>query len=1434
MKKTLYLLIFLTAFQGFSQISSKISAPIEGTTSDSLVLVNSSNTARHMPYSTLVTELSSVIGGGGGSIGIENVYLLSSSTDFETAITDVQALNASENKQHLLVIDEDVNLTGTPRTITVPSDVPVYVQRGFKFITPLVDRDHTGVNDTDNSITLTGTSGTATLTIDGVDYTVNFVSDLSTSANSFVVSNAALILSNHNLTVTANGSDLEFNGAREGFGNDFGIVNATGDISGTLAGYTYNLNSISGTVADNYIQIQFEGRFYADKIGQVFEGDGLIWFDKNSVQEVWTTWWGLESRTQSGAQNQTTIDKNVKAFQQAANCIVLNKIYKATSKLRLPNGRIYLDKPIVFYASTPDEHPYLTGAKATGAANSTVIQIEGSETVKHGLDQYSITSIYYQAKWGSPLVFQALRNSEVKKVNVIGQNNVLDRDNEWLPNGFAAGGASTPKIALRPDRFETYDLSQIAWIKNDIIWGYKRPYSAIMTDPFKVQYEFSKITTEFNAESIFDLYLQAASPAHQNSWDVLFENIHISNFVEGFAIGIQGQQNDTYVFRDIMVENICFGISIAQDQSRDCKVYDFIAYSNTYAAFDTSIHGDGVMPEIVSFHSAGGMKYIHYGQSLDGITNLSNMYLESIYGVGVSKYRNGEYNGFGVGDDESVRTGDNFGASITNSTLKFGGHNTYTVTEGTAYVLRPPTVSGFNIYNSSFNNYDNNQISPFNIIFKQSNLYGVSMGEDKAYYHPIDAGWFSDPYVRSTVSRNMRVGGGTNSLGKPAKIASFYDSGNMPLTAERYSITESVRRTIEDNLVFKDLSTSSETITLYPTRHVMAVTKTFDDDLVSIGDFIRVEKGSIYALGVVVSNDETTLELAYFSEYEWLLLLAEVDGSNQMTGVNMRKMFFGGSFRPFVADLTNGSNTITILDEPHFRNSQVGWSKVSKGDYFILPDGKRYFVLDQTGTTITIDRNYDGDTSSGIWVKPEKPSWKNTGFIPNYVDGSTYYLIGEKLDYYSSSNTKAEGYVICVKEGKYYSSNTQYNADFLRYDNENNLIAFINGATNTEVVFNISGTTAQRPDQLGVPLNAIPNGYVYYNITTDKLNIYSQDSGVFIEVNREPFEVPTSGLILEWLFDNSLSDTSSNANDLTGWQGTAGYTVGINGEVNSAAAFPVQGVDYSLFTNDGSLTNFTDDAADTWSFNWWVKKDSQFSGNGYFFDLRDGDQSNNGFSIRIYNSTHNVGLKFDGTDYDTTIDLTEDVWQMVTLVKTGAGTIDCYLNGVLEHTLTGTSGDFTTAVYETVGGLNSRSVSTPATGAGGDFDNFRMYNKALNTVEILGLYDEKTNEIDTSFNVYENTTTTGTETLDLDTLDTFELTLTGNTTLAVSNTPAVGKSKTISGGIESSASSTLTFPVSWNIYGVYLTNGTRNKVTIEFTNTASGGLVVDCFINQPQ
>lgn len=85
-------------------------------------------------------------------------------------------------------------------------------------------------------VTLTGTSGTANITVGGVDYLATFTTSLTTSANNFVTSHSAALLA-LGITVTANSGALTFVAATETFPT-IARTNVSGDLSATIASVT--------------------------------------------------------------------------------------------------------------------------------------------------------------------------------------------------------------------------------------------------------------------------------------------------------------------------------------------------------------------------------------------------------------------------------------------------------------------------------------------------------------------------------------------------------------------------------------------------------------------------------------------------------------------------------------------------------------------------------------------------------------------------------------------------------------------------------------------------------------------------------------------------------------------------------------------------------------------------------------------------------------------------------------------------------------------------------------------------------------------------------------------------------------------------------------------------------------------------------------------
>jgi hypothetical protein len=88
------------------------------------------------------------------------------------------------------------------------------------------------------AVTLTGTSGTANITVAGTAYLATFATSLTVTANNFVTAHAAALLLNKGIVVTAASGVLTFANVYGAFPTITAAVNATGDLAGTLGTLT--------------------------------------------------------------------------------------------------------------------------------------------------------------------------------------------------------------------------------------------------------------------------------------------------------------------------------------------------------------------------------------------------------------------------------------------------------------------------------------------------------------------------------------------------------------------------------------------------------------------------------------------------------------------------------------------------------------------------------------------------------------------------------------------------------------------------------------------------------------------------------------------------------------------------------------------------------------------------------------------------------------------------------------------------------------------------------------------------------------------------------------------------------------------------------------------------------------------------------------------
>lgn len=93
-----------------------------------------------------------------------------------------------------------------------------------------------------DTTTLTGTAGTANITVNGKAYLATFATDLTTTAANFVTSHAATIAAReHGIVVTSSGADVIFTAGVEGRPQTISnAVNVSGNLAGTTAATTAN------------------------------------------------------------------------------------------------------------------------------------------------------------------------------------------------------------------------------------------------------------------------------------------------------------------------------------------------------------------------------------------------------------------------------------------------------------------------------------------------------------------------------------------------------------------------------------------------------------------------------------------------------------------------------------------------------------------------------------------------------------------------------------------------------------------------------------------------------------------------------------------------------------------------------------------------------------------------------------------------------------------------------------------------------------------------------------------------------------------------------------------------------------------------------------------------------------------------------------------
>lgn len=158
----------------------------------------------------------------------------SSTTDVTGTGSIIYDISLANDPNKFMVLDA-ADFGGVNSTVYVAVDSPILVDVEFNLtlVNPSLD------------ITLTGTSGSATITIGATNYPFNFVApDLTTTASDFVTNNAVAI-AGQGITVTSIGDVLTFEGPDPLL--SITIANASGDLDGSICYGTLDIE-IDGNV----------------------------------------------------------------------------------------------------------------------------------------------------------------------------------------------------------------------------------------------------------------------------------------------------------------------------------------------------------------------------------------------------------------------------------------------------------------------------------------------------------------------------------------------------------------------------------------------------------------------------------------------------------------------------------------------------------------------------------------------------------------------------------------------------------------------------------------------------------------------------------------------------------------------------------------------------------------------------------------------------------------------------------------------------------------------------------------------------------------------------------------------------------------------------------------------------------------------------------
>lgn len=170
----------------------------------------------------------------------EVAAICSDSTTNDTAWTLGDTCNAVEEQYEITLPD---NNCGDNRLAELQSIFPT--------LNIIVKQENTA--NSKRTVTLTGTSGTANITVNGTAYLATFATSLTVTASNFVTAHAAAILADCGMIVTAANGVLTFTDATTGFATVTAAVNATGNLAGTLGAITVITQDVTGGCKTKYV-----------------------------------------------------------------------------------------------------------------------------------------------------------------------------------------------------------------------------------------------------------------------------------------------------------------------------------------------------------------------------------------------------------------------------------------------------------------------------------------------------------------------------------------------------------------------------------------------------------------------------------------------------------------------------------------------------------------------------------------------------------------------------------------------------------------------------------------------------------------------------------------------------------------------------------------------------------------------------------------------------------------------------------------------------------------------------------------------------------------------------------------------------------------------------------------------------------------------------